>query len=41
MGICDFIYTIYQDVRGDVAKFQYLTPIAVASSMVSQKMFKI
>ena len=34
-AILDFIYTIYQDVRGDAAKFQYLTPIVVAASMVS------
>ena len=41
MGICDLIYTVYQDVRGDVAKFQYLTPIAVGSSMVSLKISKL
>lgn len=34
-AILDFIYTIYQDVRGDAAKFQYLTPIVIAASMVS------
>ncbi len=33
-AILDFIYTIYQDVRGDAAKFQYLTPIVIAASMV-------
>ena len=34
MGICDLFYTIYQDVRGDVANFQYLTPVTVAACMV-------
>ena len=34
MGIFDLIYTIYQDIRGDVAKFQYFTPFAIVISMV-------
>ena len=39
MGIFDFIFTIYQEVRGDVAKFQYLTPIVIVVSMVSTAKF--
>ena len=33
-GIFDLIYTIYEDTRGDVAKFQYLTPIVIPASVV-------
>ena len=36
-AICDFIYTLYQEAKGDVAKFQYLVPIAITASMVHEK----
>ena len=34
-GICDLIFTIYEDTRGRVANFQYFTPIVTAATMVS------
>ena len=34
-GILDVVFTIYQEIEGAVARFQYLTPIVIVASMVS------
>ena len=35
-GVCDVIFTIYEDVLGKVAIFQYCAPLAIIASMVGQ-----
>ena len=35
-AVCDIIFTIYEDVQGEVAIFQYCTPLPIIASMVGQ-----